>query len=286
MKAKLAYLLTCLTKLGSAERLRCPSCGSEHSKLTYRKYLVTALRRCDSCKLQFRTPTTSEKENEAFYQEEYSQGFTTDTPGDAELAEMKSNSFKGTGKDYAEYIAVLKALGLKAGDRLFDFGCSWGYGSWQFQEAGFQVEAFEISKPRCRYAREKLDINAHDTLEGLPAGEFDVFFSSHVLEHVPSVADSISLARKLLKPGGLFVAFTPNGSDAFRKANADSWRKLWGMVHPNFLDDIYYRECFDNPLLASSPYDCSRLSETWPDNKEAQEPLNGVELLVASRLGS
>jgi hypothetical protein len=53
----------------------------------------------------------------------------------------------------------------------------------------------------------------------------------------------------ILKPGGLFIAFTPNGSAQFRHENERVWSQLWGMVHPNVLDDRYYR-----PLSQEGPF--------------------------------
>jgi Transposase domain (DUF772) len=41
-----------------------------------------------------------------------------------------------------------------------------------------------------------------------------------------------------LSPQGLFIAFVPNGSEAFKRTSPD-WTHLWGEVHPNFIDDIW-----------------------------------------------
>ena len=61
-------------------------------------------------------------------------------------SQLLSTRFAGEEKNYAGYIAVLHALGVAEGARMLDFGCSWGYGSWQLAQAGFAVEAFEISR--------------------------------------------------------------------------------------------------------------------------------------------
>jgi len=58
-------------------------------------------------------------------------------------------------------------------------------------------------------------------------GTFDIFFSSHVLEHVSSVRDTIQFGMNLLKNNGLFIALTPNGSKEFQSSNFESWNKLW-----------------------------------------------------------
>lgn len=285
MNAKLNYLMTCASKLATKERFYCPSCGFENAATISRKYVVTALKRCGRCDLLFRTPTTTSAENEAFYQESYHQGFTSDTPSDEALRSLIANNFAGSEKDYASYIKVLAALGAKPGDRLLDFGCSWGYGSWQLKKHGYDVVAFEISKPRCRYAREKLEVAAYDGLDDVKGEGFDVFFSAHVLEHVPAISDVFALARKKLKPGGLFLAFTPNGSSAYRNRQDGAWQQLWGMVHPNFLDDQFYRKAFPNVLLASDPYDYEAIKAQWADGKTPSRlKLDGVELMAAVKI--
>lgn len=285
MNTKLNYFVTCASKLLTKERFNCPSCGSESATTIARKYIVTSLRRCSRCELLFRAPTTTSAENEAFYQESYRQGFTSDTPSDDELQKLIASGFAGSEKDYSNYIKVLAALGGKPGDRLLDFGCSWGYGSWQMRKHGYEVESFEISKPRCRYAREKLGVNAHDKLDDVKGEGFDIFFSAHVLEHVPAISDVFALAQKKLKKGGLFLAFTPNGSNDYRNRQDGSWSQLWGMVHPNFLDDRFYRKEFPDALLTSDPYDYREIGEQWASGKApAKLKLDGVELMAAVKI--
>jgi 2-polyprenyl-3-methyl-5-hydroxy-6-metoxy-1,4-benzoquinol methylase len=285
MNAKLNYLLTCASNHSKSERFRCPSCGSENASIVSRKYIVTSLRRCDRCELLFRAPTTTYEENEAFYQGSYRQGFTSDTPSEEALRKLMLSDFRGSERDFTLYIKILAALGGRPGDRLLDFGCSWGYGSWQLRNHGYEVVAFEISKSRCRYAREKLRLVAYDSLDDVQEGSFDIFFSAHVLEHVPSVSKVFAYAQSKLKNGGLFLAFTPNGSSGFYHTQEDSWNKLWGMVHPNFLDDRFYRKRFPDVLLASSPYDYKTIEEAWTGEKARPSlKLDGGELMAAVKI--
>jgi 2-polyprenyl-3-methyl-5-hydroxy-6-metoxy-1,4-benzoquinol methylase len=278
---KRKYFVNSLFKMTRGLGLECPSCGSAQSTTVDKKMLVTRLVRCSNCQLQFRIPTTTKEENKIFYQEEYTQGFTTDVPSDEELARMKVTSFKDTDQDFSTYLSILEAIGAVPGQRVLDFGCSWGYGTWQMQQRGFDLVGFEISEPRCRYAREKVGVQAFDTLDQIQ-GTFDIFFSAHVLEHVPSVQDSIAYAWKVLNEGGLLVAFTPNGSQAYKDAHPDSWHKLWGLVHPQFLDAIFYKSAFAHSgyLLASNPYNLDQL-RSWDGKSQAELNLSGMELLVA-----
>jgi 2-polyprenyl-3-methyl-5-hydroxy-6-metoxy-1,4-benzoquinol methylase len=279
---KLTYLLRSAQKRLRGEGSQCPSCGSGRSAVVARKYLITELRRCESCRLLYRAPTTTKDENAAFYQEEYSQGFTTSVPSRPELDDLLRRGFRGTEKDYSPYVAVLNALGVGPGARLLDFGCSWGYGSWQLQRAGFRVTSFEISRPRCKFARDNLGLDAHAEL-GEISGPFDVVFSAHVLEHVPVVSEAIAVGRRLLRNGGWFVAFTPNGSHSLRLRRPAEWMSLWGQVHPNFLDPEFYRHTFGRGLLlASAPYDLDAIKR-WSGAEACELDLGGDELLVVAR---
>lgn len=286
MTPKLKYLLTSILLQFSKDRFNCPSCGGSKSKLESRKYFVTSLRRCYHCKLLFRTPTTTAEENASFYQEAYKQGFTTDVPSEVELQKLIDSKFVGSVKDYTKYINILKALDVPPGARIVDFGCSWGYGSWQMQQAGYEVTSFEISKPRCRYAREKLGVNVYDNLTELPGTEYDVFFSSHVLEHVPSAADVIQYARTKVKKGGLFVAITPNAFDGYRHTETKIWQFMWGLVHPTMPDAQFYKNTFPHVVLASTPFNPAEIKEAWQagESTSLSPVLSGPELVAITRL--
>ena len=194
---------------------------------------------------------------------------------------------------HSKYVDVLACIGWSPGNRVLDYGCSWGYGSWQLAQAGYIVTGYEISRPRCEYARTQMRVNTTFSLDKIKA-PFDVFFSSHVLEHVPSVGQCIELARRLLKPGGWFLTFTPNGSEAFKTKNHGSYMKLWGLVHPNFLDDRFYKSAFgrESYIIDSSPYDLTSIRQWAASPREDSDvlqrvlKLEGDELLVVARIST
>jgi 2-polyprenyl-3-methyl-5-hydroxy-6-metoxy-1,4-benzoquinol methylase len=226
-KSRLRYLLwaagRCLTSETS-----CPFCKSVDTVVVRRKYGVTALRRCNPCKLMFRTPKGSIEESTNFYQSDYEQGFTTDCPPPEVLQQYKSVHFRGTPKDYSDYLAVVRAAGVEPGMSMYDFGCSWGYGSWQMRETGYKVTSWEISRPRAAYAREKMGCNI--VAPEQVTEPVDCFFSSHVLEHLDSPSILWDAAKRVLKPNGVVVLFMPNGEA--RNPNVPLW---WGQVHPLLL---------------------------------------------------
>jgi len=249
------------------------------------------LRECLRCHLYYRFPTDTEVDNRTFYQADYKQGFTTDMPSEEALARLRSTKFAGHEKSYAHLIELLKRLGVTPGARIYDYGCSWGFGSWQFMEAGYEVRAFEISGPRAEYARSRLSVECDEDIVDVAKRTdlrrtFDVFFSNHVMEHVPRPHDAISLAQALVKPGGLFVSVTPNGSLVYRAAAPSAWHKSWGKVHPNLLSDVFWRSAFGTHTdhLIRSLAGCSSDVEAWTrSGGQVVEQLIGPELLCVAR---
>lgn len=242
--ARVRYLVTSAVRYALRTQTACPNCGTGDNRIEQRKALVTQLRRCRNCQLLYRTPTDDPLENERFYEEEYVAELATRMPSPGELERMKRSLFRGTSKDFSYHIECLRRCGLRdQGLRLFDFGCSWGYASYQFAHAGFEVTGYEVAPTRRNYAQAHLGVNVVNTFHGLGADEkfaesFDCFFSSHVLEHVPSPSRVAQEARSLLKPGGLFVAHIPNGSGR-RRVHDKTWWQNWGKVHPNFVDEVF-----------------------------------------------
>ena len=245
----------------------------------------SALRRCSECRLVFRTPTTNASENAQFYQTDYEQGSATDLPSETALDRLLASKFHGTDLDRSASIDMLRAAGYGAGARIYEFGCSWGYGSWQLQQAGFEVTAYEISKPRSRFAVEKLGVKTLDPSSVKPQS-FDVVYSSHVIEHVPSPAKMLAQGLDMLRPGGLFVALTPNGSLNYRRANAKSWQSSWGQVHPQLICEEWVRRAAaDRPYYISGlPVDLSALSR-WTAEQLTDGNLRQPHLFFAIRNG-
>jgi 2-polyprenyl-3-methyl-5-hydroxy-6-metoxy-1,4-benzoquinol methylase len=288
------YFLRSLRFLLSGDRHRCPNCGAESAAVISRKYIVTALRRCPNCELLFRTPTDEARFAESFYNEEYEEGFTTTMPSAAELAELKVRAFQGSDRDYGHHLSVLRQIGLSTGARIFEYGCSWGYGAYQLDKrGGYAVTAYDISRSRGGYARANLGVSVLPDLRSETLAEhfgaYDCFFSSHVLEHVGAVSTVIAFARTLLKPGGIFVAVTPNGSDECRRA-LPQWDSHWGEVHPNFLNAQFYLKAFagQDLLLDGVPSNPELLRAFAVEKGQGilVGDLTSPELLCVTRMGS
>lgn len=228
------------------ESITCPSCGGAPlSGRLDRRFGVLSLRRCSQCRLLYRTPTDTPIQSTSFYQDNYVEETVTELPDLAQLAELKADSFSIKG-DLSHYVSLMRRFHGEGSARLLDYGCSWGYNTWRFQQYGFTASGVEVSRPRCDYGKRELGVDSHYSADGLPS-DFDVFYSSHVFEHVPSPANSFAEARRLLsEKGGLCIIITPNGCNAFRNQRPDRWHQLWGRKHPNFLDDEFWRQQLGN----------------------------------------
>lgn len=253
---------------------------------------MTALRECATCGLRYRTPKESGDHAAQFYQNRYQAGFTTDLPNSEELRDLIAKGFRGTEKDYAVYVKVLRGLSLRPGDSILDYGSSWGYGSRQLRDAGYNVFSYEVSKPRADYAERNLGCRVVRQLADLPQ-HVDLFFSAHVVEHLPDPNTLWIASNQVLKPGGLLVCFTPN-AEPIREPILGSriYHQLWGQVHPLILN----RRALENmairhgytPLVYSSPYPWGLIEARLPVPLEAwsnhvQAPGGDELLLVAVR---
>jgi 2-polyprenyl-3-methyl-5-hydroxy-6-metoxy-1,4-benzoquinol methylase len=229
----------------------CPACACKNAGLVDRKG-VHRLYECISCHLLYRFPGESKVELDNFYQADYAEpGLTTHLPSDQELAALIESKFIGSPKDFSYHIKIFGALGLKPEMRILDYGANWGYAAFQFREAGFSVDAFELSRKRAAFGK-KLGLNIETNSSNIKGG-YDLIYSCHVLEHVSNPRDILWQQMRLLNPNGLIVAHTPNGSSAYRKNNPKEFRKSWGRVHPILLTDKFIAAEFSKyPTYISS----------------------------------
>ena len=283
--ARLKYLRRCVSGVCAPARRGCPSCGDRRCHVIKRRKLITALVRCAGCRLIYRVPLDPPGFGDEYYQGEYQCGFATDCPSPERLDQLLRMQFRGSSMDFTARLEMLRALGVAPGSRILDLGASWGYGTWQFAAAGYDAVGCEIGRDRARYARERLHVRVESDIDRI-GGDFDVFFSSHVLEHLPSPTIAFELAARTLKRGGLFLAFTPNGSMRCRDANPVEYHRYWGAIHPLYLDDSYYQSaCAGRPtLLCSAPYDGRYDLETiarWNKQRDAILNLEASELCAA-----
>lgn len=279
------YLIDCA--LGALSHVRCPYCKSQSATKVDQKWVVARLYKCRQCQLQFRHPPDSSSLSNKFYQSDYKEtDITRNIPSPDVLSYYKKTGFKGSGKDYAEKVKIVMAL-LEGDVRqyyIIDYGSSWAYASFQLKTAGFRVHAYEISVPMAEFGRENLKIDVSTRIEDVPKAA-DIIFTAHVIEHLATPGILFEDAQKLLKPGGLLVCFSPNGSDAFRAKEPDRFTARWGLVHPTLPTADFYKYVFRGQpyLITSTPHPIKAI-DVWDQKSQVVLDDSGDELLIIAKI--
>jgi SAM-dependent methyltransferase len=230
---RLTFALDCVGKMVSGQDKNCPYCGSAQTRLLARKKLLAHLRHCNDCGLMFLWPKPEAVANKRFYQSAYRESAVTDLPSPAALAELVAAGFRGGPLDYGSRITAVRRLRL--GGSLLDYGASWGYGVWQFKDAGYEAAGFEVSRARAAFGGQRLGVQiATDVCELMPAS-FDIIHTAHVLEHLADLRATFADFRRLLRPGGHLVIFVPNGNGRSARALGVKWGPMIGEKHVNAL---------------------------------------------------
>lgn len=282
LRTKAEYWLRSALKAGQEKR--CPCCGGTDLRAIDRKYLVTWLLECRECHLRHRHPKDSPEWLEQFYQQEYAVDthMITKLPDEETMERLRAEGFPEL-RDHSPYIQAL----LPRAGRVLDYGCSWGYHVFKMHRAGLDAEGLEWSRPRAEFGQRNLGVTVHSDPAGIE-GRYDVIISSHVIEHLASIPDLVTFSREHLLPGGLFIAFCPNGSDAFRQREPHVFHVNWGSLHPNYLDIPFaqhlFREVPHLILTGDWEFDLVEL-EAWDHRTQRTgEREDGKELLIVAAL--
>lgn len=119
---------------------------------------------------------------------------------------------------YRNYYKILEEH--VSGRRILDVGSGPGYFLLAGKERGWDVLGVEPSPDAHTYSTEKgvpvlKDFFSYDVVK--EHGTFDVIHAAMVLEHVPDPLGMLDDMKKLLRPGGLLVIFSPNDYNPFQK---------------------------------------------------------------------
>lgn len=254
-----------------------------------RKYLLSRLFECESCGLYFRHPLENVTSNRNFYQSQYQQadGITTFLPEEGkDLEKVKADIINNpeNPKNAQRIRRIFEALFPNQQNiSVVDYGASWGYITWQLKSYGLKVQSYEISRPRAAYGNAYLGLDIQMEENVLHGGNH-IFFSSHVIEHVPVVSKMLEMADKLVYTDGFIVTLCPNGSPEYRKKDPSGFHLAWGQVHPNYLNANFFQKYYSGrPLfIATTPFDMKAL-QGWNQKSHFIGELSGSELLVIAR---
>lgn len=113
--------------------------------------------------------------------------------------------------------------------RLLEIGCGNGQRLALFQSRGWIVEGQEVDQKAARQVYNLLGIKVYlGKLEhlGLRETTYDAIIMNHVIEHVHDPVGLLKECRRLLKPGGLLLAITPNIESRGHRIFRSCWHSL------------------------------------------------------------
>jgi 2-polyprenyl-3-methyl-5-hydroxy-6-metoxy-1,4-benzoquinol methylase len=126
----------------------------------------------------------------------------------------------------------------KAGGDLLEIGPWIGVFSINAKDAGFKVDAIEMSCEASKFLREVVQIsvvNTDDPVQALRAPKlYDVIALWHSLEHLPRPWAVLEAASKRLKPGGILLVAIPNIGSAQARLLGARWLHLDAPRHLYF----------------------------------------------------
>ena len=122
----------------------------------------------------------------------------------------------------------IRFLHARPGGRLLDVGC--GTGAWlkEMQARGWAVEGVDFDAGAVEVARSAGLHVAVGTIhqQNYPSDHFDAVTLNHVIEHVADPVEVLSTCRRILRPGGKLVLFTPNARALGHRWMGRHWRGL------------------------------------------------------------
>jgi 2-polyprenyl-3-methyl-5-hydroxy-6-metoxy-1,4-benzoquinol methylase len=144
--------------------------------------------------------------------------------------------------------------------KVLEVGCGDGARLAALAERGWSVTGQEVDdKAGAVAAARGFEVHVGD-LEaiGLPADEYDAVVMNHVLEHVHDPVAVLAECRRLLRPGGVFVAATPNPESYGHRKFGASWRGLEPPRHlhlfpPTAAHLLAQRAGFERLAITTSP---------------------------------
>lgn len=182
------------------------------------------LKRCNnsSCGLVWLDPMPLEEDIHKAYQHYYTHDLAASTVNHAPVWKRSINFLMG--KIYSSLIGMTPLQRERSAidrmyledlvpGRLLELGCGDGSRLAKFSALGWTVEGQEVDPRSAANVSSKQRIKVHlgslETL-GLPEKSYDAIVMNHVIEHIHDPLKLLVECCRLLKPGGVCVASTPN----------------------------------------------------------------------------
>lgn len=188
------------------------SLSKDHIKITDSDYgKIWDLSRCNSCTHVFANPCPSQEFIQTLYGE-------IEDPVYQEEAQGRSKNFS----------RILKFLDKIHPERgiLFDVGAATGILLDISRKRGWHVEGIEPSAWAIGVARDKYNLEIREGVfeeTTLQKEHYTVVTMVDFIEHIPHPLDAISIAHKILMPGGILCLVTPDINSLAARIIGQKW---------------------------------------------------------------
>jgi 2-polyprenyl-3-methyl-5-hydroxy-6-metoxy-1,4-benzoquinol methylase len=162
---------------------------------------------------------------------------------------------------YGHLSIYLFAMQFTKECKVLDAGSGMGYGSAYLAKNGSHyVVGLELSKRSVKFSRkyfklpnlvyQQMDLQ---NIKGIEPHQFDIIFSSNVLEHIPDVTAFLRNVRKLIKPEGALIAAVPpitNNLELMANLSISDHLNIWSPRQWHHVLKQYFNkiECYTHTL--------------------------------------
>lgn len=216
----------------------CPVCSSSEWNLKFRKQDFDFVE-CDSCGLLRLDPIPTTEQLDAHYARRAASGNYT-----LESATRSITVAAGI----VDFIEAHRSNG--GSKRIFDIGCLYGHLLDSAKERGWETWGLELQGPAAEYAKQhhegRIFVSAVEDFVDGNSEYFDVVTAIALIEHAREPSKVLSIARRLLKPGGTLVIQTPNLASVLARIMGRYWPPIAAPEH------IFYFSPLTLSMIAQS----------------------------------
>ncbi|MCK4554848.1 class I SAM-dependent methyltransferase [Candidatus Parcubacteria bacterium] len=221
------------------EKINCPLCDCSSYKAIFIKNGFDFVR-CDKCTFVYVNPRMREKEVVKFYNSE--------APSNARALDFLSSP-KQQEIDKEMYIELLNKIKNKVPQgKILDVGSSFGLFLKTAKDLGYKVHGLELNEAAANYGKEKYGITIEPKLlEDCDFNDntFDIVTMFGVIEHLFNPVEIVKEARRILKPGGLFIGRCPNVQGFVYMVLHELGRTFTGRVHLSYFSEKTLKYLFN-----------------------------------------
>ena len=202
----------------------CPVCSSTQFSpfLVCKDYLVSqesfAIQQCNACEFRFTNPRPDNTTIGSYYESEQYISHNDESNGVISVAYRTVRKYTLRSK-----LQLVNKLHQGTG-RILDVGCGTGTFLETCKKGGWSIMGVEPDRDARAISTEKLQVAVEANLSALiGAGSFDIISLWHVLEHMPSLSQTIPQLYELLTGAGTLLIAVPN-SDSY---DATYFKEYW-----------------------------------------------------------